>query len=62
MKRLEKKRGVSTMARKCTTLITIICLLLTSFSTAFGAGTAADAKVGANDLAGHWAEKQITEW
>ncbi|MFC5404381.1 DUF4838 domain-containing protein [Cohnella soli] len=47
---------------KRTTLITLICLLFSSYSTAFGAGIAANPKAAASDLAGHWAEPQIADW
>ncbi|BBI32878.1 DUF4838 domain-containing protein [Cohnella abietis] len=62
MKMLEKKKGRFNLARKCTALIMSLVLLLSSFQTVFGANKPTESSSAARDIAGHWAERQITEW
>ncbi|GGD58269.1 hypothetical protein GCM10010911_15100 [Paenibacillus nasutitermitis] len=49
--------------RKCTAMAMMIILLLSSIQQAFGAvQKTVPAASHANDLAGHWAEREISEW
>ncbi|BBH21554.1 hypothetical protein Back11_28990 [Paenibacillus baekrokdamisoli] len=62
MKRFGKKKSGIFRMRQCTALITMLCLLFSSYQPAFGAANSQDHKAAANDIAGHWAERQLTEW
>ncbi|WP_409342065.1 DUF4838 domain-containing protein [Paenibacillus sp. MBLB4367] len=64
MSRLGKHTNHSFSVKQITALITMLCLVLSSFQSAFAAAGAEERSVhaAAADIKGHWAEKQIAEW